>query len=288
MKIFGAETLCRSKDALGESPVWVAEENAVYWVDLSNGYVNCLKDQKHHRFKVDDPITGFAQHENGGFICATNSGFSHLKIENQFAIQREINPIFKHQNNYRMNDCALDRQGRFWAGSLQIDNQDFHPNGKVFCLNNHQSNSFLDGFITQNGLAWSPNGEVMYVSDSHPTRAKIWKYDFCIERGLPSNKEIFVTQKTTGGRPDGAAVDTDGCYWIAASDAGEILRLTPNGLIDAIIKVPTRNVTNICFGGSDLKSIYITTQIYKYPNESAGNLFIVETPWQGISDKKYS
>ncbi|MGL1922529.1 MAG: SMP-30/gluconolactonase/LRE family protein [Hyphomicrobiales bacterium] len=287
MKVLQAEALCKSKDLLGESPVWIAEENAIYWVDLTNGYVNCYKNQKHQRFIVEDPITGFSLHKEGGFICATNSGFSHLKIEGSTAKQILIDPIFEHKADFRMNDCALDRQGRFWAGSLQIDNQQGIGNGKIYCLENNNSESFLDGLVTQNGLAWSPSGDIMYVSDSHPTKAKIWQYDFCVEQGIPTNKRLFATQAITDGRPDGATVDTDGCYWIAASDSGKILRLTPSGSIDAIIEVPTRNVTNICFGGSDLKSLYITSQIYKFPNDEAGNLFVVDTPWQGISDTKY-
>lgn len=288
MKVLSAEVFCISKNKLGESPVWVEEQHALYWIDLIAATLNRFTDNKHEIFSLEDPISGFAQANNGNFICATHNGFSELSFINGKAQQKLIVDLFGHENSFRMNDAALDRQGRFWAGSLQMSEVDAaQPNGQVYCLAKQQASSKLTGFKVQNGLAWSPDGKTMYVSDSHPSIASIWKYDFDAEIGIPTHKQLFVTDKKLGGRPDGATVDTDGCYWIAASDAGKIFRLTPSGEIDAIINVPTRNVTNICFGGAKLSTIFITSQIYKFPNESAGNIFAVETNWQGIKETKY-
>ena len=288
MKVLKAEFFCISKNKLGESPVWVAEEQALYWIDLPAATINSVKDNEHKIFNLEDPISGFAQSNNGNFISATHNGFSALSFANGQAQQSLIVDLFGTKNDFRMNDAALDRQGRFWAGSLQMAEVDAaQPNGQVYCFTHQQASSKLAGFRVQNGLAWSPDGKTMYVSDSHPSIAAIWQYDFETETGMPTNKQLFATGKKLGGRPDGATVDTDGCYWIAASDAGKILRLTPDGKIDAMISVPTRNVTNICFGGSNLSTLYITTQIYKYPNENAGNLFAVDTSWQGIKETKY-
>ncbi|MBL1419057.1 MAG: SMP-30/gluconolactonase/LRE family protein [Alphaproteobacteria bacterium] len=288
MKVLNAELFCVSKNKLGESPVWVEQQQALYWIDLTAATLNCVKNNQHKIFDLDDPISGFAQSENGNFICATHNGFSELSFTNGKPQQKLIVDLFGNKANFRMNDAALDRQGRFWAGSLQMAEVDAaQPTGHVYCLARQHASAKLSGFKVQNGLAWSPDGKTMYVSDSHPAVASIWKYDFDIETGIPSNKRLFATDKKLGGRPDGATVDTDGCYWIAASDSGKILRLTPDGNIDAIINVPTRNVTNICFGGANLSTLYITTQIYKYPNENAGNLFAVNTSWQGIKETGY-
>ena len=288
MKVLNAELFCVSKNKLGESPVWVEQQQALYWIDLTAATINSVKHNQHKIFNLDDPISGFAQSENGNFICATHNGFSELSFANGKVQQKLIVDLFGNKPDFRMNDAALDRQGRFWAGSLQmVEVNAAQANGQVHCLTNQQASAKLSGFKVQNGLAWSPDGKIMYVSDSHPTIASIWKYDFDIATGILTHKQLFATDKKLGGRPDGATVDTDGCYWIAASDCGKILRLTPDGNIDAVINVPTRNVTNICFGGTNLSTLYITTQIYKYPNENAGNLFAVETGWQGIKDTNY-
>ncbi|MBL1420578.1 MAG: SMP-30/gluconolactonase/LRE family protein [Alphaproteobacteria bacterium] len=288
MKILNAELFYVSKNKLGESPVWVEQQQTLYWIDLTAATINSIKHNKHRIFELADPISGFAQSSSGNFICATHNGFSKLSFTNGQAQQKLIVDLFSHKNNFRMNDAALDRQGRFWAGSLQITEvNEAQPSGQVYCLSNQQASPRLEGFKVQNGLAWSPDGKTMYVSDSHPSIASVWKYDFDTETGIPINKQLFATDKKLGGRPDGATVDTDGCYWTAASDSGKILRLTPTGNIDAIINVPTKNVTNICFGGTNLSTLYITTQIYKDPNEHAGNLFAIETSWQGIEETNH-
>lgn len=288
MKILNAEVFCVSKNKLGESPVWVDEEQALYWIDLTAATLNRFKNKKHDSFGLDDPIIGFAQADDGNFICATHNGFSKLSFMENTVQQDLVVDLFGQQKDFRMNDAALDRQGRFWAGSLQIADVDAaKPNGEVYCLTEKQAEPMLGGFKVQNGLAWSPDGKVMYVSDSHPSKASVWSFDFDVDTGMPTNKQLFATDKLLGGRPDGATVDTDGCYWIAASDGGRVLRLTPQGDIDAIINVPTKNVTNICFGGSNLSTLFITSQIYKFPNENAGNIFAVETQWQGIKEAKF-
>lgn len=289
MKILQAETFCHSKNKLGESPVWVEQEQAIYWIDLTAATIHKMQNGNHEVNNLEDPISAFAPTNDQNFICATHNGFSKLSFEDGKAQQNLIIDLFSQKPDFRMNDAALDRQGRFWAGSLQMRDVDAAlPSGDVYRLINQQAKPMLDGFKVQNGLAWSPDGKTMYVSDSHPSIASIWRFDFDTESGIPTNKKLFATDKLLGGRPDGATVDTDGCYWIAASDSGKIFRLTPNGNVDAVINVPTKNVTNICFGGSNLSTLYITSQIYKFPNEQAGNLFAVETPWQGIAETKYN
>lgn len=288
MKILNAETFCACKNRLGESPVWVDEQKTLYWIDLVAATISRFDGIKHEVFELQDPISGFEQTIDGKFICATQAGFSELSFINEAPQQKLIVDLFSCKTEFRMNDSSLDRQGRFWAGSLQMTEDNiFLPTGQVYCLQKQQASPLLDGFKTQNGLAWSPDGKIMYVSDSHPSIASIWKFDFDVETGMPSNKQLLATDKKLGGRPDGAAVDTDGCYWIAASDAGKILRLTPEGDIDAVVNVPTRNVTNICFGGSSLSTLFITSQIHKFPNETAGNIFAIDTPWQGIEETRF-
>jgi sugar lactone lactonase YvrE len=184
----------------------------------------------------------------------------------------------------RMNDGALDRQGRFWAGSMGIPVDPHSPVGQLFCLNGKGEEPLLAGLLVQNGLAFSPDGRTMYLSDSHPQVATVWRFDYDTERGIPSNRTIFSSRVELGGRPDGAAMDTDGCYWVAASDGGQIVRLTPQGQVDTIVEVPTRNPTNVCFGGADRRRMFVTSLISSQPDSLSGGVFVLESPWQGIAD----
>ena len=288
MNILNAESLLNSQNSLAESPVWCAEQQALFWIDITQSTLHKLKDNRHQTFSLSDPVSAFAPATDGGFIAATASGFSHLKLTQGMVLQQSIQPFLKDVDNFRMNDAALDRQGRFWSGSMQAQPHNEGATGQLYSLENNQTKSVLNGFRSQNGLAWSPDGRTMYVSDSHPSVAAIWQFDFDLETGIPSNRRLFADQKILSGRPDGATVDTDGSYWIAASDAGQIIRLSPNAKIDTIVNVPTRHVTNICFGGSRLSTLYITTQRYINPNAQAGNIFALETPYQGIADTPYT
>lgn len=287
MNILRADTRLHCQNSLAESPLWCADQQALFWIDITQSSLHRLKGDHHTSYALTDPVTAFAATSNGQFVAATNTGFSTLTLNENRVTQQSIAPFLQHSTDFRMNDAALDRQGRFWSGSIQAPPGNDHATGTLYALEHQQHRPVLDGFCSQNGLAWSPDGRTMYVSDSHPSTASIWRYDFDIHTGTPSNKSLLADQHLLIGRPDGATVDTDGCYWIAASDVGKILRLTPAGKIDAIVEVPTKHVTNICFGGPALKTLFITSQRYIDPNQQAGNLFVVETPYQGIPETPY-
>jgi len=288
MHILESTEYLACQNSLGESPVWCPVQQALFWVDISQSVLHKLKDNTHHSYPLTQPVTAFALSDKQQFVSATNNGFAYLHCHQNKAAQPSISPFLQMHTDFRMNDAALDRQGRFWSGSIQQAPLNNNATGQLYCLDSNITTAVLSGFCSQNGLAWSPDGNTMYVSDSHASCAAIWQYDFDIETGTPSNRQLFASQQDLlTGRPDGATVDTDGCYWIAASDIGQVLRLTPKGIIDTIIKVPTAHVTNVCFGGADLKRLFITTQRYLYPNEQAGNLFVVDTPYQGIAETAY-
>ena len=98
----------------------------------------------------------------------------------------------------------------------------------------------------------------MYLSDSHPSVQRIWAFDLDSD-GTPSNRRLYVDMKSLPGRPDGAAVDSDGCYWICANDAGQVHRFTPDGRLDRSIDVPVAKPSMCSFGGPDMQSLFITS-----------------------------
>lgn len=121
------------------------------------------------------------------------------------------------------------------------------------------SGPVVSGLLTQNGLAFSPDGRTMYLSDSHPASQQVWAFDYDPDAGLPSNRRVFVDMRAHPGRPDGAAVDAEGCYWTCANDAGRLLRFTPAGRLDRTIELPMAKPSMCAFGGPGLDTLLVTS-----------------------------
>jgi sugar lactone lactonase YvrE len=162
----------------------------------------------------------------------------------------------------RLNDGRCDRQGRFWAGSMVLNMGANAADGTLYRYSAGQRGPLeaqLGGFIVPNGLGFSPDGRTMYLSDSHPLVQQIWAFDYDTDSGTPSNRRLFVDMNQFAGRPDGAAVDAEGCYWICANDAGLIHRFTPDGRLDRSLAVPVKKPSMCAFGGSRLDTLFVTS-----------------------------
>ncbi|OLP57115.1 hypothetical protein BJF92_21430 [Rhizobium rhizosphaerae] len=271
---------------MGECPVWHAGEGCFYWTDIPARTLWRIDaaGQGLTHWALPVQLSAFALSEGGGFIAATDRGFARMTIvDDKVAFDFAGGPDLPE--GWRMNDGACDRQGRFWAGSIAGKPGVEGEAGALFSIARHGVLEARGGrFQVQNGLAWSPDGRRMYVSDSYPAHPHVLCYDFDPESGERYGGRLFADHATLLGRPDGAAMDVDGCYWIAASDSGRILRMTPEGRIDAEIKVPVPNGTNLCFGGPDLKTALITSM-----NRDCigGDIFAVTLPFQGLAEPQF-
>jgi sugar lactone lactonase YvrE len=158
-----------------------------------------------------------------------------------------------------------------------------------FDANGVLSAPVVDSLITQNGLGWSPDGKTMYLSDSHPLHRLIWAFDYDIESGEPRNRRVFADLHHYAGRPDGAAVDADGCYWICANDAGLLLRFTPQGKLERQVPVPPTKPAMCAFGGRNLDTLFVTSI---HPGASAsehdGHLFAVRPGVTGLPEPEFA
>jgi sugar lactone lactonase YvrE len=191
----------------------------------------------------------------------------------------------------RFNDGRCDRQGRFWAGTMVQDMSLASAVGALYRFDEKGvlSTAVVDGLITQNGLAWSPDGRTMYLSDSHPQRRIVWAFDFDTETGTPGAQRVFADLHHYTGRPDGAAVDADGCYWTCANDAGRLLRFTPRGELDREIALPASKPSMCAFGGSDLKTLYVTTiRPSTNATDDDGHVFALTPGVQGLPEPDYA
>ena len=259
-----AELVLDARNATGESPVWHAAEQALYWVDIPAG--------KLCRWS---PATGQANSwlapemlaciaplaPANSWIAGAESGIFQLTphADGKLGFDR-LASVSHAMPGMRFNDGRCDRQGRFLAGTMLMNMASGACVGCVYSYKNYSNlTKLLSGFITPNGMAFSPDGRTMYLSDSHPSVQSVWAFDYDLDTGAPSNRRLFIDMNPLPGRPDGAAIDADGCYWICGNDAGLIHRFTPSGKLDRSLAVPVKKPAMCAFGGASLDTLFVTS-----------------------------
>ncbi|WP_285416047.1 SMP-30/gluconolactonase/LRE family protein [Pseudomonas sp. efr-133-TYG-5] len=292
-----AELIVDARNAVGESPVWVPQENALYWVDIPNGGLQRWSAASGHvqAWKTPQMLACIACHSGGGWVAGMQSGFFHLHPHSDGSLDSELLATVEHSRpDMRLNDGRCDRQGRFWAGSMVLNMGLNAPEGRLYRYGAGPSGVIeapLDGFIVPNGLGFSPDGKTMYLSDSHPHVQLIWAFDYDTETGTPSNRRIFVDMNHFPGRPDGAAVDAEGCYWICANDAGLIHRFAPDGRLDFSLQVPVKKPTMCAFGGSDMDTLFVASirpGDDRDPQSLAGGVFALKPNVKGLAEPLFN
>jgi len=138
----------------------------------------------------------------------------------------------------------------------------------------------------------SPGQDRLYFSDTR--RYTTWQFDLDVRTATLSNRRVFVDHSTPRDRPDGACIDAEGHLWNAIFAAGRVVRFTPDGTVATVIQLPVTNPTCVCFGGKDLRTLYITTarkfldrsQLRREP--LAGSVLAVELDVGGISEQRFA
>lgn len=249
-------------DAVGESPVWSDVEQALYWVDIEAPALRrwSMADGKFTSWTAPERIACIALHEAGGFIAGMETGVFHVRVGDAGRLDCTLLAAVQHpEESMRFNDGRCDRQGRFWAGTMVRNMALARAAGGLYRMDaTGLSSPVVQGLATQNGLAFSPDGCTMFLSDSHPTVQKIWTLPLH-DDGTVGERSLFVDMKDLPGRPDGAAIDAEGCYWICGNDAGLVHRFTPDGRLDRSIRVPGSKPSMCSFGGPDLDTLFITS-----------------------------
>ncbi|WP_341890556.1 SMP-30/gluconolactonase/LRE family protein [Variovorax sp. YR752] len=266
---------------LGESPLWHPREQALYWCDIPGHRLNRFDPSSgglsHWDFETD--VASCAPMLDGGMLLAMRDGLWRLDLASGER-KRLARPTYDPTQE-RFNDGKCDPQGRFWVGTIYEPRD--AAKATLHCWNGDKLVQRAGGVTVANGLAWSPNGRTMYWSD---TKAHtIYAFDFEPGTGELSGQRVFARfplkqdgqpLEDYGGRPDGAAVDAEGCYWVAMFEGQRLLRLSPAGEIVREVVLPVRCATMPCFGGHDLKTLYVTTSREKRP---AAELAL--QPWAG-------
>ena len=261
---------------LGEGPLWVARENAVYWVDIvrKNLHRFGLADGARRTWTIEAQVTSLAARQQGGFVGTVRDGFAFIDLDTG-AIEPIAMPEADFPGN-RFNDGKVDEQGRYWAGSM--DDGEKLETGSLYRLDSDLCvHKMDDNYSITNGPAFSLDGKTLYHTDT--AKRTIYAFDLS-EDGTIANKRVFVKlEAEEEGYPDGMTVDSENCIWLSHFAGSRITRYSTEGQILQVIPMPVPNITSCTFAGSDLDTLYITTarhllseeQIRKYP--LSGSLF---------------
>lgn len=275
------------KAVLGEGPVWVEREQALYWVDIPEKRLFRWSDGE--GVSVIDPgihICSLVPRLSGGFVGVGYEGFLATDLD---SIDMLGNPEPDLVTN-RFNDGKVDRAGRFWAGTM--DRFEREASGSLYRLDPDLSWTKIDsGYRVTNGPAFSLDGRTMYHTDSALQR--IYAFQLA-EDGTAADRRLFAEFGKGDGYPDGMTVDAENCLWIAFWDGWCVRRLSPAGERLEEIAVPAQRPTSCAFGGSELDRLFITSasrgltpeELSAQPN--AGGLFMTVPGVRGVAETPFA
>ncbi len=271
---------------LGEGPLWVARENAVYWVDIVRKKVHryALADGARRTWTFETEVTSLAARQQGGLVGTVRDGFAFIDLETH-----TIEPVAMPETGIpdnRFNDGKVDQNGRYWAGSM--DDGEKRVSGSLYRLDGDLALHKMDeNYGITNGPTFSVDGKTLYHTDT--AKRTIFAFNLS-EDGAINAKRIFVQlQAEEEGYPDGMTVDSENCIWLAHFAGSRITRYSPEGEILNVISMPVPNITSCTFAGPDLAMLYITTarhllseeDLHKYP--LSGSLFSCKPGVTGLA-----
>jgi sugar lactone lactonase YvrE len=268
-----AELLLDARAELAEGPCWLADRERLLWVDIMAGQVHLLDPATgdDRVVEVGQPVGAAVPADDGRVALAVRDGFALLdlddgRVETIAGVELEL-------SGNRMNEGKCDSAGRFWAGTMALDIR--RGAGALYRLDTgRRVERMVDGVSISNGLGWSLDDRQMYYIDTLEDRIDV--FDFDLATGVIANRRPFAVVEG-GGHPDGMTVDAEGCLWVALWGGGRVVRFLPDGTEAGGVEVPVSQTSSCCFGGPDLRDLYITTAWQHLPPERrephAGSLF---------------
>jgi D-xylonolactonase len=276
-----------AKAELGEGPLWSSREQALYWVDILQRRLHRYalgETPRQHHWQFDEEISSAAERMGKpGLVVTLRHGFAFFDPATE-KLERLVAPE-AHLPGNRFNDGKCDRQGRYWAGTIDFDCK--APTGSLYRLTPDMHCEMIDsGYPVTNGPAWSADQRTMYFNDS--VYGRVHAFDFDPETGNVANKRLFLQFGAGEGSPDGMTTDAEGGLWIAHWGAGKLTRHDSEGVVLMTITLPVSQVTSCSFGGPDLSTLYITsaavglTPAQRLAEPLAGGLFAAEPGIAGL------
>lgn len=260
----GLRVAVAEPSVLGESPMWHPTEQVLYYCDIPGKKLHRFDPRSGARdtWDFDTEPSAVAPLPDGRLLLSLRSGI--WRFDPATAAREQLAAAPYDTTRQRFNDGKCDAKGRFWVGT--ICEPRIPAIGSMQCFAAGRLVERFGGVSISNGLAWSPDGRTMLWADTHSNIA--YAFDFDIDSGALSRRRVFARfpvpqgdapQDDYLGRPDGAAMDVEGCWWVAMYDGQRLLRLSPKGEVLRQVRLPVRCPTMPAFGGHDLKTLYITT-----------------------------
>lgn len=275
------ECVLNAGATVGEGAIWSVTQQRLLWVDIPAGALHFF-DPATGADTVTDlgrPVGCVAETARCTVIAALTDGF--FEVDPHTGDARHLAGPAPQDKGHRFNDGTTDARGRFIAGTMPLGGASVDDTrGTVHVYADGWSRQILDGFNVINGMAFSPDGRTFYASDSFPTIRTIWAWDYDLDDGEISGRRVFLDTSALAGRPDGGAMDADGCYWMAGVGGWQIYRLTPEGRVDMTIDMPVEKPTRIAFGGRNLSTLFVTSiRAEDDPTQPlSGGLFALRVP----------
>ena len=252
-----AELFIDSRCELGEGIFWHPLQERLFWFDILNKTLfsatagGIMVD----RFTFDTAVTAAGVIDADNLAIASAAGIYRLELSTD--TREIITPLEADKPGNRSNDGRVDPAGGFWIGTMSLTNPSTTPSGGLYQVRGGEVTSLLTGIHIPNATCFSPDGKTAYFTDG--VTGIIRKVAIDRDIGLPVGEwQDFVTVQGPGG-PDGAVVDSEGFLWNAQWGGSRVVRYAPDGSIDRVVHVPVSQPSCPAFGGSDLKTLYVTT-----------------------------
>lgn len=248
--VVSLEIAIAARAEMAEGPRWDAATGRLLWVDIEGRLLHVFDPEsgEDRAIALDNRVGVGVPMADGRVLVALADRLAALDLDDESV---ETLVTVPHDARMRINDGACDPQGRFWFGTLELE---FAQHAGSVYRYDGELREVVTGVTVSNGIGWSPDGTLMYYVDTLTWGVDVFDFD-----GLPSDRRRFATIERGAGAPDGLAVDDEGGVWVALYGGSAVRRYAPDGALDEIIEVPARNVTACCFGGAELRRLFVTT-----------------------------
>ena len=282
------QTLGPETYELGESPFWHPQEQTLYWVDIPGKKLlrSSPAEKSVQAWDMPSEPGCIAPATGGGWVIALRHGVFRAKVWG--GALELITTLPYDTKTVRANDGKCDALGRFWVGT--IDEPKASRAAELFSIDCRSGSPVVErkagDALTANGLAWSPDNRTLYWNDTPNHVQHTWDFDLATNAMTAHRVHQTFAPKPAGwtfedpayrGRPDGAAVDVQGNYWVSMFEGRRICQFAPDGTLLQELETPALCPTMPCFGGEDLKTLFVTTarhgrsaqELAKFPDSGA-------------------
>lgn len=279
-----AELIVNRHCKTGENPLWHADEQKLYWLDIPAGSLfryDPATGEHEQCYQAQNAIGGFTIQDDGSLLLFMAQGRVCVWRHDEGICATVIEKIPREKES-RFNDVIADPEGRVYCGTLSTPRQA----GRLYRLDHDGGLQVMEETVgTSNGMGFTPDRNCMYHTDTR--MHAIYLYDYERETGKLSGRRIFKQIDEGAARPDGMTVDAEGYVWSALWDGGGVVRLDPKGNEIFRLQLPVKKVSCPAFGGSDHQQLYITTAGGDDPageEEKAGGLFRFLADVKGVPE----